>query len=77
MDSARKRRPVETASLTIEPTALDIAANSLIPEHMRDWLRGCEDRYKADRPAQCWKCCEWHTDLKEIEFRGWLCRSCR
>ena len=77
MDSSRKRRPNETASATVTPTALDVASASLIPDHMRAWLKGVEENYKANRPQQCWKCCEWHTDLKEVEFRGWLCRSCR
>ena len=77
MDSSRKRGPDETASSAVTPTALDVAAESLISERMRGWLRGVEDRFKSDRPSQCWRCLEWHTDLKEVEMRGWLCRSCR
>lgn len=77
VDRTSKRRPDVAAKTTVTTSALDVATTALISDHMREWLKGVEDRYKADRPSQCWKCCEWHTDLKEVEFRGWLCRSCR
>lgn len=42
---------------------------------MREWLRGVEARWKGY--GQCWRCLEWHRDLHEVEFRGWLCKKCR
>lgn len=48
MDSSRKRGPDETASSAVTPTALDVAAESLISERMRGWLRGVEEWARDD-----------------------------
>lgn len=44
---------------------------------MRAFLADVSRRWRGSGVQMCWKCLEWHPDLREVEFRGWLCKRCR
>lgn len=44
---------------------------------VRAHLADVSKRWRESGVQMCWKCLEWHPDLREIECRGWLCSSCQ